>query len=72
MLPKFESITRNGNSVTLNLRGTPGAPYTIQTSTNLAAWIDVTTFTANAATGAGTVIHSTTAAARYYRAVSKP
>lgn len=71
-LAKIESLTRQPAQVTLTIRGTPGAPYTIQTSPNLADWTDVSIVTASIADGTATVVHPTTEPRRFYRAVSKP
>ena len=72
MLPHFDNVSRAGNQVSFTLRGTAGAPYTVETSTDLANWVSLGVFTTNAATGTVPVNHTTTNAQRYYRAVSKP
>ena len=71
-LAKIETITRQPAQVTLTIRGTPGAPYTIQTSPNLIDWTDVNIVTASIADGSATISHSTGDPQRFYRAVSKP
>ena len=71
-LAKIESITRQPAQTTLTIRGTPGAPYTIQTSPNLTDWLDVNIVTASPADGTATLVHSTTDTRRFYRAMSKP
>ena len=71
-LAKIESVTRQPAQVTVAIRGTPGAPYTIQTSLNLTDWTDVSIVTANIADGSATLVHPTTDPRRFYRAVSKP
>ena len=71
-LAKIETITRTAAQVTLTIRGTPGAPYTIQTSPNLTDWTDVSIVTASVADGSATLVHPTTDTRRFYRAVSKP
>ena len=71
-LAKIESIARDPAQAMLTIRGTPGAPYTIQTSPNLTDWSDVSVVTANTVDGAATIVHPTTDARRFYRAMSKP
>ena len=71
-LPTFAAMTRTPDEVTLELTGTPDADYTLQSSTDLVTWTDVTIFTPDINTGQAVVVHPTTDAKRFYRAVSKP
>ena len=71
-LARIESITRQPAQVTLTIRGTSGAPYTIETSSNLVDWTDLGIVTASFADGRATFVHPTPDSQRFYRAVSKP
>jgi hypothetical protein len=70
---QFESVLMNENGQPqLIFRGEPGTSYSIQISTNLIDWADLTNFVIGAEETFELIDVSATNSARFYRAISPP
>ncbi|HXD00771.1 MAG TPA: hypothetical protein VN048_15625, partial [Verrucomicrobiae bacterium] len=68
--PSLHAVSASGNSLVLQLQGQTGAPYVVETSSNLASWSPVSTNMLN--TSPMTVTNTISASAQFWRAYWKP
>ena len=68
--PSLHAMSASGNSLVIQLQGQTGAPYVIETSSNLATWSPVSTNMLN--TSPMTVTNTVSASAQFWRAYWKP